>query len=82
MTENREQPTGPVPGKSLLFEAPEFLIAPCQLTRKQVQIFHGKAQYFMVNGQESEAERSPGQSLSTECCHDHKVCSLCHLHNI
>jgi len=34
--------TSSVPDKSLLFEAPEFLAAPCQVTCKQVQIltFH------------------------------------------
>jgi len=29
---------GPVPDKSLLFEAPEFLAALCQVTRERVQI--------------------------------------------
>ena len=80
MTENGEwshnQPIGPVPDKMLLFEAPEFPVAPCQVTCKKGQIFHGKAQYFMANRQESEAERSPGQFLSREGSHDYKVCNL------
>ena len=41
--------TGPIKGKSLLFEVLEFLVALCQVTCRQVQIFHGETQYFMAN---------------------------------
>ena len=41
--------TGPITGKNLLFEVLEFLVDPCQVTCRQVWIFHGNTQYFVAN---------------------------------
>jgi len=57
--------TGPITGKSLLFEVLEFLVAPCQVTCRQVWIFHGSTQYFVANRWELEAERLLTQNVPT-----------------
>jgi hypothetical protein len=49
------------------------LAISCLVTCKEVHIFHSEALHFMENGQQSEAERLPGQFLTMECSYNFKI---------
>jgi len=76
---------GPVPDKSLLFGALEFL---CQVICEPVwiltccnpQLWTGE---FVVNGWNSMIEVYVVRPIpNTKSSHNSKICNTCHLHNI